>query len=124
MTRHAGLGLALDAALVLVFVLIGRGSHDEGSALIGLLTTLWPFLAALLLGWVVTRSWRAPDRIVPAGLVVWAVTVAGGMLLRIASGQGVQWSFVIVTAVVLAVFLLGRRALTRLIARRRRPDRG
>ncbi|QHC69806.1 DUF3054 domain-containing protein [Rathayibacter sp. VKM Ac-2801] len=119
MTRHAGLGLALDAVLVLVFVLIGRGSHDEGSALVGLLTTLWPFLAALLLGWVVTRSWRSPDRIVPAGLVVWAVTVAGGMLLRIASGQGVQWSFVIVTAVVLAVFLLGRRALTRLIAPRR-----
>lgn len=67
MTRHAGLGFALDAVLVLVFVLIGRGSHDEGSALIGLLTTLWPFLAALLLGWVVTRSWRSRTGSCPPG---------------------------------------------------------
>ncbi|AND17246.1 DUF3054 domain-containing protein [Rathayibacter tritici] len=119
MTRRAGLALALDAVLVLVFVLIGRRSHEEGSALLGLLGTLWPFLVALLAAWAVSRSWRAPDRIVPTGLVVWAVTVAGGMLLRIASGQGVQWSFVIVTAVVLAVFLLGRRALTQLVGRRR-----
>ncbi|AZZ49422.1 DUF3054 domain-containing protein [Rathayibacter rathayi] len=117
MTRRVGLALALDTVLVLVFVLIGRSSHDEGSALLGLLGTLWPFLVALLAGWAVSRSWRAPDRIAPTGLVVWAVTVAGGMLLRIASGQGVQWGFVIVTAVVLAVFLLGRRALTRLVGR-------
>lgn len=118
MTRCAGLGLALDGVLVLVFVLIGRRSHEEGSELLGLATTLWPFLVALLVGWAVSRSWRAPDRILPTGLVVWVVTVAGGILLRLASGQGVQWSFVIVTAVVLAVFLLGRRGLTRLIERR------
>jgi hypothetical protein len=118
-TRRAGLGLALDALLVLVFVLIGRSSHEEGSELLGLLSTLWPFLAALLVGWALSRSWRSPDRIAPTGLVVWVVTVAGGMLLRIASGQGVQWSFVIVTALVLAAFLLGRRALTRLVGRRR-----
>ena len=46
------------------------------------------------------------------------------MLLRIASGQGVQWSFVIVTTLVLAAFLLGRRALTRLIGRRAGVSRG
>lgn len=118
MTRRAWLGLGLDAALVLVFVVIGRRSHEEGPELLGLLDTLWPFLVALLAGWAVSRSWRAPDRIVPTGFVVWAVTVTGGMLLRLASGQGVQWSFVIVTAVVLAVFLMGRRALSRLVGRR------
>ncbi|KZX21388.1 DUF3054 domain-containing protein [Rathayibacter tanaceti] len=121
MTRAAWRGLSLDAALVLVFALIGRRSHDEGPALLGLLGTLWPFLLALLIGWAVSRSWRAPDRIVPAGLVMWAVTVAGGMLLRLVSAQGVQPSFVVVTAIVLAVFLLGRRALTRLLERRSRP---
>ncbi|AZZ54485.1 DUF3054 domain-containing protein [Rathayibacter iranicus] len=120
MTSRAWLGLGVDTALVLVFVVIGRRSHEEGSELLGLATTLWPFLIALLVGWAVSRSWRAPDRILPTGLVVWAVTVVGGMLLRLASGQGVQWSFVIVTAVVLAVFLLGRRALTRLKERRSR----
>lgn len=112
-------GLALDAALVLVFVLIGRRSHDEGSELAGLLSTLWPFLGALLAGWLLSRSWRSPDRVVPSGLVVWLSTVAGGMLLRVASGQGVQPSFVVVTALVLAVLLLGRRALTARLPRRR-----
>nr|WP_216848735.1 MULTISPECIES: DUF3054 domain-containing protein [unclassified Rathayibacter] len=111
--------MALDAVLVAVFVLIGRGTHDGGSVLEGFLVTLWPFLAALLLGWVIARAWRTPDRLVLSGIVVWIVTVAGGMLLRVLSGQGVQLSFVVVTAVVLGVFLLGRRALTRLIGRRR-----
>jgi len=119
-TRRAALGLALDAVLVAVFVLIGRRTHDGGSVLEGFLVTLWPFLAALLLGWVIARAWRTPDRLVLSGIVVWIVTVAGGMLLRVLSGQGVQLSFVVVTAVVLGVFLLGRRALTRLIGRRRR----
>ena len=120
MTRRAALGLLLDAVLVAVFVLIGRRTHDGGSVLEGFLVTLWPFLAALLLGWVIARAWRTPDRLVLSGIVVWIVTVAGGMLLRVLSGQGVQLSFVVVTAVVLGVFLLGRRALTRLIGRRRR----
>ncbi|KQQ03942.1 MULTISPECIES: DUF3054 domain-containing protein [unclassified Rathayibacter] len=118
MSGRAWLGLGLDVGLVLVFVLIGRRSHDEGSEAAGLLVTLWPFLVALLAGWLLSRSWRSPDRLVPSGIVVWVTTVIGGMLLRIASGQGVQWSFVIVTTLVLAVFLLGRRALTRLIRRR------
>lgn len=120
MTRRASLALGLDAVLVLVFVLIGRRSHDEGSELAGLAVTLWPFWVALLVGWALSRSWRAPDRVVPSGLVVWAVTVAGGMLLRAVSGQGVQPSFVIVTALVLAVLLLGRRLVAGLVARRRR----
>jgi hypothetical protein len=41
------------------------------------------------------------------------------MLLRVLSGQGVQLSFVVVTTIVLGVFLLGRRALSRRIGRRR-----
>ncbi|WKK70839.1 DUF3054 domain-containing protein [Rathayibacter oskolensis] len=118
MSRRARLGLGLDVVLVLVFVLIGRRSHDEGSEVAGLLVTLWPFLVALLAGWLLSRSWRSPDQLVPSGIVVWATTVIGGMLLRIASGQGVQWSFVIVTTLVLALLLLGRRALTQLVGRR------
>lgn len=117
---RAAVALAFDVVLVAVFVLIGRRSHEEGGELLGFLTTFWPFLAGLLAGWALARSWRAPDRIVPTGLIVWAGTVVVGLLLRIVSQQGVQWSFVIVTALVLGAFLLGRRALTRLAARRRR----
>ena len=48
-------------------------------------------------------------------------TVIGGMLLRAISGQGVQTAFVIVALIVLAVFLVGWRAVVALIIRRRTP---
>lgn len=118
--RTVATSFLVDLLLVLVFVLIGRRSHDEDSAILGTLTTLWPFAAALAAGWLVALGWRAPHRIVPTGLSIWAVTVVGGVLLRAASGQGVQASFVVVTAIVLGVLLLGRRALVLLVARRRR----
>jgi uncharacterized membrane protein YhaH (DUF805 family) len=109
----------LDVVLVAVFVLIGRRSHDEDSALLGFLTTFWPFVAGAAIGWVAALAWRAPLRVAPTGVVVWAAAVVGGMLLRILSGQGVQWSFVIVTAVVLGVFLVGWRAVALLVRRLR-----
>ncbi|WP_245741329.1 DUF3054 domain-containing protein [Herbiconiux ginsengi] len=118
--RTLVLAVVLDVALIAVFVLIGRRSHDEDSALIGFLTTLWPFLAGAAIGWVASLAWRAPLRLAPTGVVVWAAAVVGGMLLRILSGQGVQWSFVIVTAVVLGVFLVGWRAIALLVRRLRR----
>jgi len=108
----------IDAALVLVFALVGRASHGEG--LLGILTTWWPFLGGLAIGWLVLRAWRSPRRIVWTGVGVWLFTVAGGMLLRIASGQGVQLSFIIVATIVLGVFLLGWRAIALLAARTRR----
>lgn len=107
----------LDVVLVLAFVLIGRASHSEGLA--GVLTTLWPFLAGLMIGWLVLRAWRQPQRLVWTGLGVWLFTVAGGLLIRAAVGQGVQLSFVIVTTVVLAFFLLGWRAVWLLAQRSR-----
>ena len=112
------LALAADAILVLVFVLIGRASHDENPVL-GALVTYWPFLAALAAGWLACRGWRAPLSIVRTGLPVWAITVALGMVLRVVADQGVQLSFVIVTSIVLAVFLLGWRALAALVLRLR-----
>ncbi|TFC03740.1 DUF3054 domain-containing protein [Cryobacterium adonitolivorans] len=108
----------LDAALLLLFVAIGRSSHGEG--LWGVLGTWWPFLAGLVVAWLVLRAWRAPLQIVWTGLGLWLITVVVGMLLRIASGQGVQLSFVLVTFLVLGVFLLGWRAVVLLVQRLRR----
>jgi hypothetical protein len=108
-----------DAVLVLVFVLIGRRSHDEGFTVLGTLNTWWPFLVGLAVGWTATIAWRRPFGVVLPGIPLWAITVAVGMLLRAASGQGVQFSFVIVASVVLAVFLIGWRALSLLVLRRR-----
>jgi hypothetical protein len=46
------------------------------------------------------------------------------MLLRVASNQGVQLSFVIVASVVLGVFLLGWRAIALLVKRSRSRGNG
>jgi FlaA1/EpsC-like NDP-sugar epimerase len=108
---------AIDVALVLVFVLIGRASHNEN--LLGTLNTLWPFVSGLAIGWIVTRAWRDPLSIAWIGVGVWISTVVVGMLLRILSGQGVQVSFIVVAAIVLGVFLLGWRWIAIVVLRRR-----
>ena len=107
----------IDVVLVAAFVLIGRASHNE--APLGALVTLWPFLAGLAIGWIGARAWRSPFSLRWTGLTIWAATVIVGMLLRSASGQGIQLGFVIVTTVVLAIFLLGWRGIARLVLRRR-----
>jgi peptidoglycan/LPS O-acetylase OafA/YrhL len=116
-TGRVALAAVLDIAFIVLFVAIGRRSHDEDSALVGFLVTLWPFLAGAAIGWIACLAWRAPLRLAPTAVVVWGAAVVGCMLLRILSGQGVQWSFVIVTAVVLGLFLVGWRAVALLVRR-------
>ncbi|KRC58761.1 hypothetical protein ASE14_19815 [Agromyces sp. Root81] len=109
----------LDAVLVVVFVLIGRRSHAEGLDLAGIVVTAWPFLAALVVGWLAARAWRHPLAVWPTGVIVWAVTVIGGMLLRVVSGQGTQFAFIVVATLTLAAFLLGWRLSALLVTRTR-----
>lgn len=113
--------LIVDALLVLVFAVIGRASHDEDPG--GFLLTAWPFLVALVVGHLVAFLLPARPRrpwSLAWGAVVWVITVAGGMLLRVASGDTAQVPFIIVATIVLAVFLLGWRAVA-LLVRRRKP---
>ncbi len=121
--RSPAVALVVDVVLVIVFAAIGRATHDGdvlGPFGSGLATTAWPFVAALLLGWLVARAWHAPLAIVRTALPVWAVTVVLGMLLRAVSGQGVAVAFVIVAAITLALFLLGWRGVAQLVTRARR----
>jgi hypothetical protein len=112
MTRASVLALLLDVVLVVAFAATGRASHDS-DVLAGLWTTSWPFLAALVVAWTVARAWRSPTAIVPTGVVVWVVTVIGGMLLRTVSGQGTALPFVIVATLTLLVLLVGWRLVAR-----------
>ncbi|WP_221586130.1 DUF3054 domain-containing protein [Microbacterium sp. G2-8] len=115
------LALAIDVALVVAFAAIGMRSHHGGFTALGLLETAWPFLVGALLGWLVARAWRRPARL-GTGLLIWFVAAAGGMALRVATGGGFAWSFLIVTLVVLAALLIGWRAIAALVARiRARP---
>lgn len=111
--------LALDVAAVVIFVAIGRHAHHHTGGLPGLVSTAWPFLVGLAIGWSVPATRRAPTRMAPAGIIVWAATVAGGMVLRQLSGQGIDALFVVVASVFLGLFLLLPRALTLLPGLRR-----
>jgi len=121
--RSPVLALVLDIVLVVVFAAIGRATHDGdvlGPFGSGPATTAWPFVVALLVGWLVTRAWRLPLAVAKTGLPVWAITVALGMVLRALSGQGVAVAFVIVATITLALLLLGWRGVARLGTRSRR----
>lgn len=110
-----------DAVLVIVFCAIGRHNHDE-PVLAGMARTVWPFATGLLLGWVIAIAVAAGGEgasaakrfdgrpVWPTGVIIWLSTLVGGMLLRVVSGQGIAFSFVLVAATALALFLLGWRA--------------
>lgn len=117
------LSAALDVVLVLVFVALGRQSHDEGITLFGTLETSWPFLVGLAFGWLVTGAWRQPLGVLKPGAILWVCAVVVGMLLRLVSAQGTAFAFIIVATVTLALFLIGWRALAAGFRRiRRSPD--
>ncbi len=111
-TITPGRAAALDVVLVLVFAAIGRSSHGEGSAVLGVLVVALPFLVGTATGWglVRWRSARWPVDLGP-GVVVWASTLVVGMLLRVVTGAGIALSFVVVAGTFLALVLLGWRAL-------------
>ncbi|MFF4238795.1 DUF3054 domain-containing protein [Actinomadura geliboluensis] len=111
-------GLA-DVCSVLVFVAIGRASHEEAASLAGFATTAWPFLVGAGVGWGLTRAWRRADALVPTGVGVWVSAVAVGMVLRAVSGQGTALAFVIVATLFLGAVLLGWRLVARVVEGRR-----
>ena len=118
--RRPPVAALLDVALVVVFAAVGRASHAESNPVVGALATAWPFLVGTAVGWVVVRVLRGrwPVEVGP-GVTVWFSTVVFGMLLRHVTGAGTAASFVVVASVVLAVFLLGWRALAAYLAGRR-----
>ena len=118
-TRAVVSAFLTDVLLVVLFAVIGRASHGEDLSPGGVAVTAWPFLAGLAAGWLIVLAWRAPLAPVRTGLGTWAVTLAGGMLLRAVSGQGVAIAFVVVAAVVLLAFLVGWRTIVVLVRRGR-----
>lgn len=110
--RVAGaLAFAADVALIVLFVILGRMSHEHGLTLSGIANTAAPFLTGAAMGWVgclgIRR--RAPLS-VRDGIMVWAGTFAGGLGLRAGTeGQGTTLSFILVAGLVTAVLLLGWR---------------
>lgn len=114
------LALLADLVLVIVFAALGLAAHDAPLTASAVLLVAWPFAVGALLGHLAVRSWHAPLRLWPHGVMVWAITLAGGMALRSLLGMGAQLAFVITTALFLALFLLGWRLIATLVERRGR----
>lgn len=111
----------VDLLLVLVFAITGRLSHSEGLTLVGVLETAWPFLAACIFAWIILGLLHDAGRGPRAALVVWLVTLFGGMGLRILAGGGAAAPFVLVAAATLGLLLGGWRLLWWLTHRHQGP---
>jgi len=113
-------GLAFDTALICLFAAIGRRNHGETSALLGVATTAWPFLAGMAAGWLVfLLAFRRAPLSVRDGVPVWLAAVAIGMVLRSLTDAGTAWSFIVVATLFLGATLLGWRAVAARAARPR-----
>jgi hypothetical protein len=101
--------LSLDLTSVLVFVGMGRATHDSGTSLSNYVEVAAPFVIGLLVGWIATRAWHRPLTI-ETGIGVLTSTIVAGMLLRkFVWDGGTQLSFVLVATAFLALFLVGWR---------------
>ncbi len=121
------LAVIADALLVILFAALGRRSHEESEGILGTLSTAWPFLVGLAVGWLIVlallrRTPRIPHplRAWPVGVTVWIATVLCGMLLRAATGEGTALAFVLVATGFNLLTLVGWRLLAQLAAARRR----
>ena len=113
--------IVIDAVMVVVFCVLGGLSHSVGEpdAVARIVVSIWPFLAALIVVHAVALAVGTDATRVVPGILIWLVTLGGGMALRALTGQGTAWAFVIVAAVTLAVFLIGWRAVNTIVRRRR-----
>jgi hypothetical protein len=106
-----------DLIIVLVFVGIGRSVHDHGVNLVGMMSTAWPFVVGLAMGWFIVVKRGHSGRSVGDGVTVCLVTVALGMVLRIIAGQGTAFAFVLVALGFLGALMLAWRIVVRNVER-------
>jgi hypothetical protein len=117
--RIPALAITADVVAVVVFAAVGRMNHAQPDDLLGLVGTAAPFLVGLVAVWA-TPIVRANPVSIRGALVVWAGTVVLGLALRTAFTERLPLSFAVVTAVSLAVLMLGWRGLSALVALRAR----
>lgn len=119
--RIPALAIVADVVAVVVFAAVGRMSHAQPDDIFGLLGTAAPFLVGLVAMWAMPTV-RVHPVGVRAAFVVWAGTVAIGLALRLGFTGRLPLSFAVVTALSLAVLMLGWRALSALVALRVRQQ--
>jgi len=116
-TKPVAAAIALDLAAVMTFIVVGRQSHQESTALVDIARTAAPFLIALVLGWMVAQVWMVPLRPM-TGVVVSTVTLIAGMFTRrVLFNEGIAATFIVVTALFLVATIIGWRIIVFGLAR-------
>ena len=78
-----------------------------------------PFLIALVIGWLVSRSWTNPFAR-NAVVITWLMTVIVGLALRkLAFGDGIATPFIVVATMTLGVLIGVGRAVAKRLSRSR-----
>jgi len=113
------LAAVLDLLAVVVFAAAGKHSHAAHGGGWEVLVIAWPFAAGAAVGWAAHLAIRRTPPVAPlAGVWVAGGALVVGHLLRVVTGRGTAPSFVVVSAVVLLVLLVGWRWVARLVRRR------
>lgn len=106
--RHVA-AIAFDSFVVGSFAVIGRESHNLISDPVETLRVAAPFLVALFIAWSIPAVSRRPWSL-RAGLMIGAVTAAGGLLLRsLLFGDGISGAFPVVAAAYIIGLMTGIR---------------
>lgn len=115
-----------DLLVVILFVAIGFLQHGTPLTSQNLFLVGWPFAVGVLLGHLAIRAWRAPFRVWPHGVFVWAITIAAAMAIRTLFSAGTEVAFILTTAIFTGVLMLGWRAVAMYLTRgeRRAPLAG
>lgn len=107
--------LALDAVLVVVFATLGARTHHDGAlTLAAVADVAWPFLVGV---GVAHAFFRVPLS-VRFGVLAWVCVLVVGMGLRLATGDGTAWAFVLVATGFNLLTLVGWRLVALLVSRR------
>ena len=123
MVRSRVLAFLLDVTSVLVFVALGRRTHDAGNGMLGYLEVAAPFVLALVVAWLAVLLSRRNPRTLVTGAVVAALTWLLGLLLRATVFDGgTATAFVIVAGLFLFATMLGWRVVA-VVVRRHRSTR-
>lgn len=112
--------LVIDTILIILFAIAGIASHDGNLDLLSIGRVAIPFLLPYLALAALIKPTRLIHNIFPVGVALWLATVVLGPILRaLLFGDTSALPFILVTAGVLAVLLLGRRSISTRVTRRR-----
>lgn len=111
--------LVIDSVMIILFAILGIASHDGDLDLLSIGRVALPFLLPYLVLAILIKPTRLIHNIFPTGVALWLATVVMGPVFRaLFFGDTSALPFVLVTAGVLAVFLLGRRSISTLVTQR------